>query len=291
MIKSMTGYGKGTIAISDKNIVVELRTLNSRTLDVGLRLPGEYRDMELEIRALIAEHIVRGKVECYLTIENDASTGGHLVQRELALHYFNELKELATITGMPLGPEVLPAILRLPDVIGQSSKIISDAQKQAILEAARTAIGSLDAYRIHEGEILEKDFFLRINTILALLREAEAFENQRITKIRNRLRADIAQIEARVKVDENRFEQELIYYLEKIDFTEEKIRLHKHCDHFLQIMKENESQGRKLGFVAQEIGREINTLGSKANDSDIQQLVVQMKDELEKIKEQLLNIL
>lgn len=287
----MTGYGKETVAVNEKKITVELRTLNSRSLDTNLRLSADYREMEMELRSLIAEHIVRGKVDYYLAVESDSSASIHHVNQELAGHYFNEIKELARSTGMPLGPEVLTTLLRLPDVIGQVSEEIPEGQKRAILNATISAVKKVDEYRLHEGEILERDFSSHIYSILKLLNDIEPFENERVASIRNRLRADLAQIEANVKVDENRFEQELIYYLEKIDFTEEKIRLNKHCDHFLLIMKEKESQGRKLGFVAQEIGREVNTLGSKANNSDIQQLVVQMKDELEKIKEQLLNIL
>ncbi|HHN47731.1 MAG TPA: YicC family protein [Bacteroidales bacterium] len=291
MLKSMTGFGFETGNISGKKVTVEVRALNSRTLDANLRLPARFRSMEAEIRILLSQRIERGKIDLYLVVENETVFSDYKVNRELANHYLNELKMLGSEAGLPLSADLLPAILRLPDVVTQTVTEISEQEKQAVLELAEAALHKVDATRSSEGQMLEKDFQQRINTIMQLLHEIEPHESRRTKMIRQRLRSDLAAIEQRVQIDNNRFEQEIIYYLEKTDFTEEKLRLKKHCIDFLQTMSEDVSQGRKLGFISQEIGREINTLGSKANDADIQKIVVSMKNELEKIKEQLLNIL
>jgi uncharacterized protein (TIGR00255 family) len=291
MIKSMTGFGQETGNINGKRVIIEVRSLNSRNLDANLRLSSKFRNLEPEIRVLLGNKIERGKVDLYMTIENETDFSEYKVNRDLARHYLDELKLLGSEIDLKLTPDLLPSLLRLPDVVTQSVSEISEEDKQVIIEMTGVALDKVDAFRAREGAVLAKDFEQRINTIIELLQEIEPYEEKRIEDIRQRLRSDLAQIEQRVQIDNNRFEQEIIYYLEKIDFTEEKLRLGKHCKDFLRTMSEETSQGRKLGFISQEIGREINTLGSKAYNSDIQKIVVDMKNELEKIKEQLLNIL
>ena len=291
MIKSMTGFGWTSETYNGKKFIVEVRTLNSRTLDANIRLPANYRELEAEIRILLGNILERGKVDLYMTIENETDFSEYRVNRSLAIHYLDELKLLAKESGLQVSSEILPAILRLPDVVSQSVSDIDDKDKNMTLELIRHALTEADRFRKNEGDIIEKDFEQRINLILDLLNETELFENKRVEDIRRRLNADLAQLENRVTIDSNRFEQEIIYYLERIDFNEEKFRLKKHCLDFLNTLAGDISQGRKLGFISQEIGREINTLGAKAYNADIQKKVVEMKNELEKIKEQLLNIL
>lgn len=287
----MTGFGQETGSINGKKIIIEVRTLNSKTLDANLRLSSKFRDLETEIRNMLGSIIARGKVDLYMTLERESDFSDYKVNRDLAKHYLYELQLLASEVGLPLSADLLSSILRLPDVVTQSATEMSDEDKQLIMRMFETALQKVDAFRIFEGAVLEKDFRQRISTIMELLKETKPFENKRIEDIRQRLRSDLSQIEQRIQIDNNRFEQEIIYYLEKIDFTEEKLRLEKHCLDFLRTIADDVSQGRKLGFLAQEIGREINTLGSKAYNADIQKIVVEMKNELEKVKEQLLNIL
>ncbi|MBE0661604.1 MAG: YicC family protein [Bacteroidales bacterium] len=291
MLKSMTGFGQETGSIKGKKIIIEVRTLNSKTLDANLRLSAKFRDLEPEIRTMLGSKIDRGKVDLYMTLENETDFSDYKVNRDLAKHYLNELQLLGSEVGLPITADLLSTVLRLPDVVTQSASEMSEEDKQLIMRMFETALEKVDAFRIFEGAVLEKDFRQRINAILELLKETKPFEGKRIEDIRQRLRSDLAQIEQRIQIDNNRFEQEIIYYLEKIDFTEEKLRLEKHCNDFLRTISDDVSQGRKLGFIAQEIGREINTLGSKAYNADIQKIVVEMKNELEKVKEQLLNIL
>jgi uncharacterized protein (TIGR00255 family) len=287
----MTGFGQETGSINGKKIIIEVRTLNSKNLDANLRLSSKFRDLEPEIRTLLGSKIDRGKVDLYMTLENETDFSDYKVNRDLAKHYLNELQFLGSEVGLPLTADLLSTVLRLPDVVTQSATEMSEEDKQLILRMFENALEKVDAFRIFEGAVLEKDFRQRIKAIMKLLKETTPFESKRIEDIRQRLRSDLAQIEQRIQIDNNRFEQEIIYYLEKIDFTEEKLRLEKHCIDFLQTISDDVSQGRKLGFIAQEIGREINTLGSKAYNADIQKIVVEMKNELEKVKEQLLNIL
>lgn len=291
MIRSMTGFGNATATLGGKKIAVEVRSLNSKLLDANLRLSARFRELEPDIRQLLNDNVDRGKIDLYLTVENETDFSEYKVNRSLAMHYLKEIREMAAEVKLELTPEVLSSLLRLPDVVTQTVSELSDEEKNGIMHLLQSALRKLDDFRIHEGVVLEEDFRQRINKILGMISLIEPFEARRIEDIRQRLRSDLAQIEQRVQIDLNRFEQEIIYYLEKIDFTEEKLRLAKHCNDFLQTMSEGSSQGRKLGFIAQEIGREINTLGSKAYNADIQKIVVDMKTELEKVKEQLLNIL
>ncbi len=287
----MTGFGQAAGIVNGKKIVVEVRSLNSRSLDANVRVPTNFRELEAELRILLADILERGKIDMYLTIENETDFSEYRVNRALAKHYIEELKLLGTESGILISPEVLPAILRLPDVVTQSVIQTDEKDKSFVLALTTEALNQADSFRKREGAAIEKDFRQRIDIILALLKETKPYEAKRIDDIRRRLNADLAQLEQRVTIDSNRFEQEIIYYLERIDFTEEKFRLEKHCLDFLNTLAENVSQGRKLGFLSQEIGREINTLGSKAYNADIQKIVIEMKNELEKIKEQLLNVL
>lgn len=287
----MTGFGQETSAISGKRVTVEVRALNSKTMDANLRLSSGFRELEPEIRLLLSQKIDRGKIDLHMIVENESDFSEYKVNRNLAAHYLKEIIQLGSEAGIEPTSDVLSSVLRLPDVVTQTVSEVSQQDKEIVLNLVEKALDKVDEFRMREGTVLEKDFEKRINTISGLLKEIEPFENKRIEDIRKRLRSDLAQIEQRVKIDNNRFEQEIIYYLERIDFTEEKLRLEKHCHDFLQTMHNESLQGRKLSFISQEIGREINTLGSKAYNADIQRIVVAMKNELEKVKEQLLNIL
>ena len=287
----MTGYGKALATVGTKKIAVEIRTLNSKQLDLNVKMPAAYRPREYEVRSLAAETIGRGKADIYVTLEEGAS-GGATINRALFETYFRQIKEAAKATGIHIeeGEELIPAILRLPDVLtSEVAEELSDEEGNALAEACRGALTALDKFRTEEGAILLADMLARVSTISGLLERVEPFEKARIGVVRARILENIASMG--VAVDSNRLEQEMIFWVEKFDITEEKVRLAKHCDYFRTTAGEEEGAGRKLGFIAQEMGREINTLGSKANDAEIQKLVVQMKDELEKIKEQLLNIL
>ncbi len=290
MIKSMTGFGKAMVQLPERNISVEVRVLNSKQLDLNVRFPSIYREKEHEIRAIAGQIIQRGKVDIFINIENTGLAASHSINHDLATGYFQELKKLAGTLGIQEPSDYLSLLVRMPDVVKSSSEEVTDIEWNALISAVREALGKVDSFRSNEGEILAVDLRKRIGNIAALFASIEPFEQGRMEQVRERIRRDLLSV-AELKIDENRFEQELIYYLEKIDVTEEKVRLTKHLGYFTDTLGNDESAGRKLGFVAQEIGREINTIGSKANDAGMQQLVVAMKDELEKIKEQVLNIL
>jgi uncharacterized protein (TIGR00255 family) len=290
MIKSMTGFGRATVATGDKKMVIEVKSLNSKTLDASLRLPPSYKEKELEIRALVKQRLERGKID--LSIHDDAAG-----ERDVALNqpllaaYFRQLLDVATALGVaPDKGELLQAALRFPDVMQARAAEPGDEEWQALRHGLDEALDCLDDFRRREGEALLEDILGRVALIEALAAEVPRFEGQRVEAVRQRLRDKLEEWTA-AGVDENRLEQELIYYIEKFDITEEKTRLAQHCRYFVDTARNEEAPGRKLAFIAQEIGREINTLGSKANDHDIQKLVVRMKDELEKIKEQTLNLL
>ncbi len=291
MLRSMTGFGKSEVLFNEKKITIEIKSLNSKQMDINTRIPNAYLEKEIEIRSEITQELQRGKVYAQVSVENIGSTPNVEINRSLAAAYFTELKELAAITGQH-DPDYLSLIMRMPDVVKSQNNELDEEEWGKIKEGLKFAIAELDKFRIEEGGILELDFKQRINMILDLMKQVEPFENKRITALREKLLTDMQNFSDKLNVDKNRFEQELIFYMEKLDITEEKVRLKKHCDYFINTLKADEmSKGRKLGFILQEIGREINTMGSKANDADIQKLVVQMKDELEKIKEQSLNIL
>ena len=289
MIRSMTGFGKALGEKADKKIIVEVRSLNSKQLDLNLRLPGIYKEKELELRADIGKELERGKVDVSISVWNEEETTPIKINKALAINYYNELKSLAKDLH-EVNNHYLPLIIRMPNVMQSEKQEFDESEWKQIRSAIDKAIKELDKFRSDEGKVLEKELDNRIHIIADLLSEAEKLDGKRIETLKKRLQKNILEVVEKDKIDQNRFEQELIYYIEKLDITEEKLRLKTHCDYFLKTMKED-SSGRKLGFITQELGREINTIGSKANDANMQKLVVQMKDELEKIKEQLLNVL
>lgn len=284
MIQSMTGFGKSVLSLADKHISIEIKSLNSKSIDINTRIPQVYREKELDFRKLIAEQLQRGKVDFSIFIENTGTQTPSKINPNIVKSYIEQMR---TIVDGDL-TELLKMAVRMPDALQTTSESISEEELSVIFQHINLAIADLQNFRTQEGKVLEKDFVLRINNINRLLQEVQGLDEERLALIRERLEKAVADIQ---NVDANRFEQELIFYLEKLDITEEKIRLKKHLDYFLETLHSEESNGRKLSFIAQEIGREVNTLGSKANFAPMQQLVVQMKDELEKIKEQVLNVL
>ena len=284
MIQSMTGFGKSVLSLADKHISIEIKSLNSKSIDINTRIPQVYREKELDFRKLIAEQLVRGKVDFSIFVENTGTQTPSKINPNIVKSYIEQMR--AIVDGDPT--ELLKMAVRMPDALQTTSESISEEELANIFQHINLAIADLQNFRSQEGKVLEKDFILRINNINRLLQEVQGLDEERLALIRERLEKAVADIQ---NVDANRFEQELIFYLEKLDITEEKIRLKKHLDYFLETLHSEESNGRKLSFIAQEIGREVNTLGSKANFAPMQQLVVQMKDELEKIKEQVLNVL
>ena len=290
MIKSMTGFGKGEAMVDDKKIRVELRSLNSKQLDLSIKLPGRYRAAEAEMRSIITRELQRGKVDCFVSFEAaTAETSAH-INREAFKAYAKELREVCAENAVIADSDYfLKAILRMPDVVTSEEREVSEAELAAIIEATKTACAELNNFRIQEGAILIADLLGRIDLIEKYRHEVEQFEGARVETIKNRIRENIEKLQ--LEVDNNRLEQEMIFYIEKLDITEEKVRLDNHCNYFREVSASEEAPGRKLGFIAQELGREINTMGSKSNEANMQRLVVQMKDELEKIKEQVLNIL
>ena len=284
MIQSMTGFGKSVLSLADKHISIEIKSLNSKSIDINTRIPQVYREKELDFRKLIAEQLQRGKVDFSIFIENTGTQTPSKINPNIVKSYIEQMR--AIVDGDLT--ELLKMAVRMPDALQTTSESISEEELANIFQHINLAIADLQNFRSQEGKVLEKDFILRINNINRLLQEVQGMDEERLALIRERLEKAVADIQ---NVDANRFEQELIFYLEKLDITEEKIRLKKHLDYFLETLHSEESNGRKLSFIAQEIGREVNTLGSKANFAPMQQLVVQMKDELEKIKEQVLNVL
>ena len=290
MIKSMTGFGKGEATFQNKKITVEIRSLNSKQLDLNLRLPSVYRQSEYELRTLIARTVQRGKVDVFVNVESQRVETPARINRELFREYLRQMNDTLAYAGIDADYDTLvPAILRMPEVVSAESETVSDEEHAALLSAAEAAAAHLDAFRAQEGAILIADLLRRVDLIEQYKEEVIPFEQARTQTIRARILDNLAQL--KVDVDSNRLEQEMIFYLEKLDITEEKVRLTNHCNYFREVASSEEGAGRKLGFIAQEMGREINTMGSKANEPNIQILVVKMKDELEKIKEQVLNIL
>ncbi len=287
----MTGYGRASGTYQSKTISVEVRTLNSKLTDLKIRFPGEYKEKEIEIRKLILDHAERGKID--LNIDAQANDGTAQINLNEALFrgYFRELSRIAADLNMPSG-DLIPAILRIPNIVNQNNGELDEAEWEAVAKTMEAALDNLKKFRKQEGKALAKDLRQRVGNILALMGGIEPFEHVRIQKMKEKLRANLADNLGSENVDQNRFEQEILFYLEKMDVTEEKVRLENHCQYFLETMdKLDQAHGRTLAFISQEMGREINTLGAKAYDAEIQRLVVQMKDELEKVKEQLANVL
>lgn len=290
MVKSMTGFGKGEATLQNKRITVEIRSLNSKQLDLSLRLPAVYRQSEYELRNVIARTIQRGKVDVFVSVESQSVETLARINREVFREYLRQMNDTLAFAGIDADYDaILPVIMRLPDVVATESEAISEEEHAALIAAAEAAAAQLDAFRTQEGAILIADLLRRVELIERYRDEVVPFEKARTETIRTRILDNLAKLP--VEVDRNRLEQEMIFYLEKLDITEEKVRLANHCRYFREVAAGEEGAGRKLGFIAQEMGREINTMGSKANESNIQILVVKMKDELEKIKEQVLNIL
>jgi uncharacterized protein (TIGR00255 family) len=290
MIKSMTGFGKGEAICGDKKFRVELRSLNSKQLDLSVKIPSKYRAAEAEVRNIVTRMLQRGKVDCFVSFEAAvADTSAH-INREAFMAYAEEFRKVCEDSKItPDGGALLNAVMRMPDVVTSEEQEVSDLELAAICEATKLAAEQLDAFRIQEGAILIADLLSRIDLIQRYRHDVEPFESSRVETIKTRIRENMQKLA--LEVDNNRLEQEMIFYIEKLDITEEKVRLDNHCAYFREVAASEDAPGRKLGFIAQELGREINTMGSKSNEANMQRLVVMMKDELEKIKEQVLNIL
>ena len=290
MIKSMTGFGKSEATVRNRKITVEIRSLNSKQLDINVKVPPVYRQSEYEIRNIVARRMQRGKVDLFVTVESLSTQTSARIDREAFREYIRQMNDALVYAGIDAGYDaMLAAVMRLPDVVAAESESVSDEERQALLTAVEEAVAQLDAFRVQEGAILIADLLHRVEKIEGYKAEVIPYEKARTETIRARILDHLAQLN--LEVDRSRLEEEMIFYLEKLDITEEKVRLANHCNYFREVAAEEEGVGRKLGFIAQELGREINTMGSKANESNIQILVVKMKDELEKIKEQVLNIL
>ncbi len=290
-MKSMTGFGKATAEIPGKKVTVEVRSLNSKQLDLNLRLPYLYKEKELELRTDISKQIERGKVDITVFTEATQDSLPVAINKTLARTYYKELKALSEELGES-NQNLLSLVVKMPDVMKAEREVVEldEAEWKQIKATVDKAIEAFQKFRDDEGKTLSNEFKTRIGLIDNLLTDVVKMDAARVENIRSRIKNSLSEVIEKEKIDQNRFEQELVYYIEKLDITEEKLRLKTHIDYFLSTMKEAGS-GRKLGFISQEIGREINTIGSKANDATVQKLVVQMKDELEKIKEQLLNVL
>jgi len=285
MIQSMTGFGKSTLQLPTKKISIEIKSLNSKSLDLNARMPNQYREKELDMRKLIASSLMRGKVDFSLYIETTSDDTTSAINSEVVKSYMQQLKQVVASDDT----ELLKMAIKMPDALKTVREEIDETEYDSILNTLKEALVEINRFRTDEGKALEDDFNLRISNIKNLLEEVIKIDPDRINQVKERLRKGIEELKE--SVDENRFEQELVYYIEKYDITEEKTRLDNHLSYFEETINSADSNGKKLGFISQEIGREINTIGSKSNYAPMQQLVVQMKDELEKIKEQLLNVL
>jgi uncharacterized protein (TIGR00255 family) len=286
----MTGFGKSEITIDHFNINIEIRSLNSKFLDLSLKLPSIFKDLDLPLRKLIKEKVMRGKVELMIHYEKINQSNTISLNKEKIIKYHNDLKEIVNELDYKSDKDLIGFALKLPEIIQHSKEKLNDNSKSLLFSSVEKACEDLKKFRRNEGAALEKELTGYLNTILNNLHEVNSFENERLPKVKEKLKKAIDELNLKSEIDEKRLEQELIYYSEKLDLTEEKVRLKEHCIHFKETIKETNS-GKKLGFITQEMGREINTLGSKANHIKIQKIVVNMKDELEKIKEQVLNIL
>ena len=290
MQKSMTGFGKAEVKVGNKKFTAEIRSLNSKQLDLSVKMPMAYRAAEFEVRSAISKALVRGKVDVIISFESEEVQTGGVINNDIFRAYLDQVIDALNYSGIDAAYDVIvPAVLRMPNVLSTESEAVSDQELAAIVEAVKLAAEQLDAFRTQEGDILIADLLDRVTKIENYRDAITPFEAARADAVRARIREGLAKLS--VEVDENRLEQEMIFYIEKLDITEEKVRLKNHCNYFREVAQSEEAVGRKLGFIAQEMGREINTLGSKANEANMQILVVKMKDELEKIKEQVLNIL
>ncbi|HZH73353.1 MAG TPA: YicC/YloC family endoribonuclease [Mariniphaga sp.] len=291
MIKSMTGFGKAEFEVNNKKINLELKALNSKQIDINVRIPSVYREKEIELRKVIAERLIRGKIDLTIHVENHGSESNSKINEAILTGYYQHLKKISDSLGLPTDQSTLNSALRLPDVVKAEYETFDEEEWLVITRYLQDALDAIEEFRKQEGKALEADIVANTESILELLNQVAPYEAQRLDIIKGRLTESLNNINPAGTVDENRFEQELIYYLDKMDMNEEKVRLENHCNFFLETLNQEEMNGKKLGFIAQEMGREINTLGSKAYESNLQRIVVQMKDHLERIKEQLLNVL
>ncbi len=290
MIRSMTGYGIAEQTYNSKKITVEIKTLNSKQIDLVVKVPNELRFAELDIRNIIAAKLQRGKVDVLITVADTDLAQTYRIDPDIVKAYKEQIEAISAQTGIPPATDLANILFRMPGIFNLPAENYDEAFIAKVNETLGQALDMVDGFRIQEGQTLKKDLLHRVELILNLLGQVEPYEKSRHEVIKQRLTKNLAELTTAGQYDENRFEQELIYYLEKLDITEEKVRLRQHCNYFNESCDDDQA-GKKLGFIAQEMGREINTLGSKANEVNIQKLVVQMKDELEKIKEQVCNIL
>lgn len=282
---SMTGFGKSEAEYEQKKILIEIRTLNSKNIDLNFRTPHSYRDLESDLRKKVHQELIRGKIDVYVFVDYTGVDHATTLNKSVLQGYLNQLQEIQAADPL----EHLKMAIRMPDVLKTEKEAIDDKEKKAVLMLLENCLKKVQKHRADEGAALEKDFNLRLTNLQQLLNQVKAIDPDRTKRVNEKLRLALAQLA--IEIDKNRMEQELIYYLEKYDITEEKVRLKNHIAYFKEIMDQQQCNGKKLGFIAQEMGREINTIGSKANHAELQKIVVQMKDELEKIKEQLLNVL
>lgn len=290
MYKSMTGYGKAICDLPGKTLTIEIKSLNSKSMDLNMRMPSVYKEKELDMRNLISQSLERGKTDFTMYVENKPGYNQSRLNQAVILDFYRQFNELPFLENLNK-EAVLAMIMRMPDTVELDKDVLSEDEWHLIEKEIVNAINMLNTFRVREGEILGKDILSRVDKILNLIPEVEQFEPERIEKVKARLNDQLKEFQYNNSIDKNRFEQELIFYLEKLDVTEEKVRLRAHAEYFHEVSALDEPSGKKLGFIVQEMGREINTLGSKANHQSIQRIVVEMKDELEKIKEQLLNVL
>ena len=287
----MTGFGKAEFEINNKKITVEIKSLNSKQIDISTRIPMPYREKDIHIRKILSEKLERGKVDFNIYVENFGEESNSKINESILKGYYHQLKKISAGLKLPSDNQTLLTAMRLPDVVKTEYETLDEKEWECISENIMKALEEIDRFRIQEGAALKIDIMGNISNILRLLSEIAPYEVQRIESIKTRLKEDLEDVKLNGNIDANRFEQELIFYLEKFDINEEKVRLANHCDYFTETIDEETNIGKKLGFISQEIGREINTIGSKANEINIQHIVVQMKDYLERIKEQLLNVL
>ena len=290
MIQSMTGFGKSEVIIDELQINVEVKSLNSKFLDLSLKLPSAFKNLDLSVRSFVKEYLKRGKIEVMIHYEKKEASKKIIINKDQLINYYNQLSEVSNELKLKIDSDLIGYALKLPEVIQHEKDTVEEDSNGEILNAVKEACKDLNSFRKKEGNALNKELVKYVNSILESLKEINQYEKERLPKVRDKLKKAIDELNLKSQVDEKRLEQELIFYSEKLDLTEEKVRLKEHCNHFIDSTKELNS-GKKLGFISQEMGREINTLGSKANNISIQKIVVGMKDELEKIKEQVLNVL
>ncbi len=291
MIRSMTGFGKAEFEINNKRITIEVKSLNSKSTDINTRIPQLFREKEIDIRRMLTDRLVRGKIDCNIFVESLGDASSATINPSVVKSYFSALQQISLDLNLPVEADILQIIMRLPDTVKVQYDQLNEEEWSMLNKHLNLAIDQVESFRLQEGKALETDLRSSIAAIESLQNEIAPFETQRIENVKIRLTEALAKLQSSANANPDRYEQELIFYLERLDFNEEKVRLTNHLDYFIETVNEHEANGKKLAFITQEIGREINTLGAKANESNIQRLVVQMKDYLERIKEQTLNVL